>query len=49
MPAAALWVAEALPLILDAIGFQAALPAISFLHGVPEHLVMPFEALDVIG
>ena len=48
MPAATLRVAEAPPLIFEAIGFQATLPAISYLYGVPEHLVVPFEALDVI-
>jgi hypothetical protein len=47
MPAA-LRVAEALPLIFDAMGFQTAPPVVS-LYGVPEHLVMPFEALDIIG
>jgi len=49
MPAATLRVAEALPLVFDAIAFDAALAAISFLYGIPEHLVMPFQALDVIG
>ena len=49
MPTPTLRVTEAPPFIFDAIGFQAAPPATCFLYGVPEHLVMPFKALDVIG
>jgi len=49
MPATTLVVADALPPVFDAIGFQAIRPAISFLYRVSEHLIMPFESLDVIG
>jgi hypothetical protein len=42
-------VAEALPPVFDAIGFEAIVPTTSFLYRVPEHLVMPLETLDVIG
>jgi hypothetical protein len=48
MPAT-LGVAEALPPVLDAIDLQTILPAMSLLYRVPEHLIVPFEALDVIG
>jgi len=48
-PTATARIAEASVLVFDAIGFQVARSAVSFLYGVPEHLVVPFEALDVIG
>ena len=46
-PTATARIAEASLLVFDAIGSQVARSAMSFLYGVPEHLVVPFEALDV--
>ena len=48
-PAAPLGVAEALPPVFEAIGFQAILQGMAFVYRVPEHPVVPFETLDVIG
>ena len=41
--------AEVLPSPFNPIGFEAILPAPAVLWGVPKHLVMPLEALDVVG
>jgi hypothetical protein len=48
-PAATLGVAEAPPPVFEAMGFQAILPGMSFVYRVPEHPIVPFETLDVIG
>jgi hypothetical protein len=48
-PAATLGVAEAPPLVFEAIGFQLIPQGMSFLHRVPEHPIVPFETLDVTG
>ena len=43
------WLADARPPVFDTTGFQPVRPAISLRHRVPEHLVVSFEALHVIG
>jgi len=50
MPTATLWIAQTLPPVSDAISFEVIVPAASFfLYRLAKHLVMPLEALDVIG
>ena len=49
MSAAALGVAEVLPLIFDAIVFLAIVAAMFSVDGLAEHQIMPPETLYIIG
>jgi hypothetical protein len=48
-PAAAFGIAEAISPVFDAIGLLGIPLAMFPIYGLPEHSVMPFETLDVIG